>query len=444
MGKNSSVHVQSMVSVFCIRFSSGLCQLFDTTAHLFTSAVIIAALAGLWFYADAISAAHSTGAFSDLAQLANTVKAPFLKLLGILLVFLYVLLLGTPRGTVILQMAMQQAGIVNHAEETPYLIGRRVDSENNHLITLTWFPCGISLSTFEAQQDKIEAALNAYIIRQKIDRNCHYIIMDVVFGEDVQPELPAWDVSYMPQRVSQFALGVNLAGTPVITDLAKIPHILIGGSTGSGKSFLLKLILFQAVCKEYQVFIADFKGGLDYLGAWEDHCRMCLDKPTVLAALTEICEELNSRKQLFRRYGCRDIESFRQQYPENAMSLPHIIFACDEATAIFSKKQALKEEAEITKEIEAKAAYIAAQGRALGIHLILSLQRPDATVLDGQITNNIDYRICGRANQTLSKIVLDQTDAKASVPKDGNGVFMMNDGTIFQTYRINEAMLWKE
>ena len=80
----------------------------------------------------------------------------------------------------------------------------------------------------------------------------------------------------------------------------------------------------------------------------------------------------------------------------------------------------------------------------MGIHLILSLQRPDATVLDGQITNNIDYRICGRANQTLSKIVLDQTDAKTEVPKDGNGIFMMNDGTIFQTYRIDEATLWNK
>ena len=169
---------------------------------------------------------------------------------------------------------------------------------------------------------------------------------------------------------------------------------------------------------------------------------MCLDKSRVLCALKTICEELDHRKKLFREGGCRNIEEFNTRYPMDAVA--HIIFACDEATAVFSRKQALKDEAEITKEIEAKASYIAAQGRALGIHLILSLQRPDATVLDGQITNNIDYRVCGRANQTLSKIVLDQTDAKSEVPKDGNGIFLLNDGTIFQTYRIDEQYLWNE
>ena len=199
-------------------------------------------------------------------------------------------------------------------------------------------------------------------------------------------------------------------------------------------------MLYQAVRKGYEVYIADFKGGLDFLGPWENYCQMCLDKVQVLDALSSIYAELNRRKQLFRGSGCRDIEEYNGRYPMDTVA--HIIFACDEASAVFSRKQALKDEAGITKEIEAKAAYIAAQGRALGIHLVLSLQRPDATVLDGQITNNIDYRVCGRANQVLSKIVLDQTDAKTEVPKDSNGVFLLNDGTIFQSYRIDESTLW--
>lgn len=442
MDKNNDIHLKTALDISRIRFTAGIRHLFDTPVHILTSVVLMAMLIGLWLYADGVFTSYGTDVTADISRFADFVKAPIIKMLTILLAYIYVMLRGTPHGAISLQLALQQAGIFNSAEEAPFLIGRTTAPDNRFLTTLIWYSCGIPLSTFEDRRDAIEAAMNTYIVKISADRNTHHIIMQIVFGKDVQRELPPWRTDYIPQVLTQFALGVNLAGTPVIADLGKIPHILIGGSTGSGKSFLLKLVLFQAVYKDYQVFIADFKGGLDYLGPWEDHCRLCLDKAQVLDALSEIYEELNRRKQRFRESGCRDINEFNQQYRTDTVS--HIIFACDEATAVFSRKQALKEEAEVTKEIEAKAAYIAAQGRALGIHLILSLQRPDATVLDGQITNNIDYRICGRANQTLSKIVLDQTDAKTGVPKDGNGIFMMNDGTIFQTYRIDEATLWNE
>lgn len=442
MEKNNDIHLKTALDISRIRFTAGIRHLFDTPVHILTSVVLMAMLIGLLLYADGIFTSYGTDVAADISRFADSVKAPIIKMLTILLAYIYVMLRGTPHGAISLQLALRQAGIFNSTQEAPFLIGRTTSPENRFLTTLIWYSCGVPLSTFEDRRDAIEAAMNAYIVKISADRNTHHIIMQVIFGKDVQRELPPWRTDYIPQVLTQFALGVNLAGTPVIADLGKIPHILIGGSTGSGKSFLLKLVLFQAIYKDYQVFIADFKGGLDYLGPWEDHCRLCLDKAQVLDALSEIYEELNRRKQRFRENGCRDINEFNQQYRTDTVS--HIIFACDEATAVFSRKQALKEEAEITKEIEAKAAYIAAQGRALGIHLILSLQRPDATVLDGQITNNIDYRICGRANQTLSKIVLDQTDAKTEVPKDGNGIFMMNDGTIFQTYRIDEATLWNE
>ena len=442
MDKNSAIHLETTLSVSRIRFSAGICQLLDTPSHVLTSMAIAAMLVGLWLYSDGIFTTYEANAAADIARFVDTMKAPFIKLLVVLLAYLFVMLRGTPRGTIVLQMALQQAGIFNCAEESPFLIDNKTMPQNHLLHTLVWYPCGIPLAVFEDQRDKIEAALNAYIVKIYADRKTHHIIMQVVFGEDVQPELPPWHRAYIPQALTQFAMGVDLAGTPVIADLGKIPHILIGGSTGSGKSFLLKLVLFQAICKGYKIFIADFKGGLDFLEPWENYCQMCLDKSRVLCALKTICEELDHRKKLFREGGCRNIEEFNTRYPMDAVA--HIIFACDEATAVFSRKQALKDEAEITKEIEAKASYIAAQGRALGIHLILSLQRPDATVLDGQITNNIDYRVCGRANQTLSKIVLDQTDAKSEVPKDGNGIFLLNDGTIFQTYRIDEQYLWNE
>jgi len=81
---------------------------------------------------------------------------------------------------------------------------------------------------------------------------------------------------------------------------------------------------------------------------------------------------------------------------------------------------------------------IARQGRAFGIHLILATQRPDATILSGQIKNNVNCRICGRADTILSQIILDSTAAAEQIPKDARGRFLLHDGTFFQAYWFDD------
>jgi S-DNA-T family DNA segregation ATPase FtsK/SpoIIIE len=87
-------------------------------------------------------------------------------------------------------------------------------------------------------------------------------------------------------------------------------------------------------------------------------------------------------------------------------------------------------------------ASIARLGRAFGIHLILATQRPDATIISGQIKNNIDFRVCGRADNVLSQIVLDSTDAADLIPKDVSGHFLLQDGTLFQAYWFDDRLLF--
>ena len=79
-------------------------------------------------------------------------------------------------------------------------------------------------------------------------------------------------------------------------------------------------------------------------------------------------------------------------------------------------------------------ATLARLGRAFGIHLILATQRPDANILPGQIKNNMDFRVCGRAESVLSGIILDNTSAAEQIPKDARGRFITGDGTVFQAY----------
>ena len=88
--------------------------------------------------------------------------------------------------------------------------------------------------------------------------------------------------------------------------------------------------------------------------------------------------------------------------------------------------------------IEGKLSVIARQDRAFGIHLILATQRPDANILSGQIRNNIDCRVSGRAENVLSQIIFDSTAAAEQIPKDAAGRFLLHDDPIFQAFLFDE------
>lgn len=122
--------------------------------------------------------------------------------------------------------------------------------------------------------------------------------------------------------------------------------------------------------------------------------------------------------------------------------MQRIVFACDEVAELLDKTGADKARKELLAQIEACLALIARQGRAFGIHLILATQRPDANILPGQIKNNMNIRICGRADTTLSTIIGDGRAAE-QIPHDAQGRFIMEGGTVFQAYYFNEDKILK-
>lgn len=108
-----------------------------------------------------------------------------------------------------------------------------------------------------------------------------------------------------------------------------------------------------------------------------------------------------------------------------------------------TKTGADKSRKELLAQIEARLALIARQGRAFGIHLILATQRPDANILPGQIKNNMNIRICGRADTTLSTIIIGNGRAAEQIPHDAQGRFIMEDGTVFQAYYFSDDTISK-
>ena len=251
------------------------------------------------------------------------------------------------------------------------------------------------------------------------------------------PEILCWKDKYLSPESFVLVLGESLLG-PVTVNLAHIPHILLGGSTGSGKSVLLKLLLMQAMKKGASVFIADFKGGVDFPPLWHRDCRICFEEIDLLDLLTGLVAELERRKEIFRTVGCSNIDTYNKATGEN---LQRLIFACDEVAEVLDKTGADAERKKMLAQIETRLSTIARQGRAFGIHLILATQRPDAAIIPGQIRNNMDFRVCGRADSVLSSIILDNTDAADLIPKDARGRFLLHDGTIFQAYWFEESDL---
>lgn len=346
--------------------------------------------------------------------------------------------LGTPVGATNTNENLWRVGLTNHAGEAPLLLRKYKETDREGVI-MEFIPNGIPRIDWEDKKDKIETALDVHILKIEEGKNKKRMIIHTVSGNCKLPKLIYWQKQYLSDKDFELVLGQSILGK-ITVNLAKIPHILLGGSTGSGKSVLLKLLLMQSVKKGAEVYIADFKGGVDFSPVWHTKCEIIINEDSLLHILTEIVAELENRKTLLRKSGCANIGDYNKLV---GGKLKRIIFACDEVAEILDKTGLSKEAKEIVTKIEAKLSVIARQGRAFGIHLILATQRPDANILTGQIRNNIDYRVCGRADNVLSQIILDNTEAADNIPKDAQGTFITHDKIIFQGFLFDEDDCFK-
>ncbi len=361
---------------------------------------------------------------------ARNLLSVYLILAGIAVTILILM----PLGRRAVQDQMKSIGLVNHSEEVPELKRKSRDKQNPRISVWEFSSQGIPLKSWQDKQAAIETVLDVTIVNIKYGSGKSRVLLYTVPARTDLPEMIEWSDKYLSPQSFILTLGESFIGL-VTVDLVKVPHILLGGSTGSGKSVLLKLLLMQAIKKDAIVCIADFKGGVDFPPVWHNKCRMFFEEQSTLELLTALTGELERRKQLLAATGQPNIDRYNEVTGEN---LKRYIFACDEIAEMLDKTGLTKDQKEIVGKIESKLSMIARQGRAFGIHLILATQRPDANILSGQIRNNINCRICGRADNVLSQIILDSTAAADQIPKDARGRFLLHDGTVFQAYWFDD------
>ena len=381
--------------------------------------------------ADIAASTETIEYISPIAEFAaKNIFITYLIAAGILVTILIL----TPIGKRSVQDQLKSIGLINHSEAVPELKSKRKDKQNPKISIWEFTPQGIPLKVWKDKKEAIETALDITIVKMKNGSGKSRVLIHAVPAVSDLPDMIQWKDKYLSQQSFILNLGESFTG-PVTAELARVPHILLGGATGSGKSVLLKLLLMQANKKGANVCIADFKGGVDFPPVWHKECRMCFEEQSTLELLTELTEELERRKLLLKASGLPNIDHYNAVTGEN---LQRYIFACDELAEMLDKTGLTKEQKEIVVKIESRRSVIARQGRAFGIHLILATQRPDANILSGQIKNNVNCRICGRADTVLSQIILDNTSAAEQIPKDARGRFLLHDRTVFQAYWFDE------
>lgn len=428
----SSLHNRWNMRIIVIYFSNGLKRIFRKNSGRIISLLYLTACLIFWKYRYLIW--KPEGLFLNLKMFI--ISALILVIISSV-TFVTIFLIGMPFGASSISNNLHRIGFVNSVGEAPLLLSKSIDKNNSKIITLEFKTFGIPLSEWADNQDRIESALNIHIDEIYEGKNCRSVIVKCVDGENRLSDFIEWSENMLSKECFEILLGEGYSGR-VSVNIAKIPHMLIGGSTGSGKSVLLKLVLMQCVKKDAKVYIADFKGGVDFPPIWHIKCSLLTDEKTLYKVLVSITDELQNRKQILRTAGVANID----EYNRNAeKKLYRIVFACDEIAEVLDKTGLSKQQKDEILKIESELSIIARQGRAFGIHLVLATQRPDAAILNGQIRNNIDTRICGRADNVLSQIILDNTDASDKIAKSSQGRFLTNSGKIFQAYWFDENIL---
>ena len=211
-----------------------------------------------------------------------------------------------------------------------------------------------------------------------------------------------------------FALGKDISGQCVVGNIAKLPHMLIAGTTGSGKSVcmnsLILSLLYKARPDEVRLIMIDPK--MVELGVYNGiphlYVPVVTDPKKAAGALQWSVVEMLKRYRLFSEIGVRDLASYNKHCLETGeQTMPQVVIVIDELADLMLVA---------SKEVEESICRVAQMGRAAGMHLIIATQRPSADVITGLMKANIPSRIAFAVSSAMeSRIILDQAGAEKLV-----------------------------
>lgn len=214
----------------------------------------------------------------------------------------------------------------------------------------------------------------------------------------------------MQKAASKLAvsMGLDVSGEPVVVDISKMPHVLVAGTTGSGKSVLINSfissLLFRASPSEVKLILVDPKRVefTAYDGIPHLLTPVIVEPEKILSALKWSMGEMDRRYKLFAERGVRNIDSYNEL--SGFQALPYIVIVVDELSDLMMFAPV---------EVEDAIARLAQMARATGIHLVIATQRPSVNVITGLIKANIPCRIAFNVSSMIdSRVILDTPGAE--------------------------------
>lgn len=333
---------------------------------------------------------------------------------------------------------LMRGGVVNASGEAPLLVAREKAPKKSGHLMLTFQLVGVPLEKMKDMSSVIAACIGMYVVDIQDGAAPHTYIIDVV-ADNALPAMIEWTAERMPTEETKFVLGEAIDG-PVYIDVQNDPGILVAGATGSGKSIETKVILAQAILRDYFAIIADYKY-VEYSSVWAASAHIVHDDDNLLWTMEHLLERLHDRRDRFAAEGCRNIDDYNALHPDK--KLHRIMLCIDEASIALTTRVANKETKEKRSRIVDILNEIACTGRFVGICFLIALQRPSAEVLAGELRSNISTKLLGKCDNNLAMLTLDTADAAKLVPQNVPGRFYVNvdGGKLIQGYYFEEHML---
>lgn len=262
-------------------------------------------------------------------------------------------------------------------------------------------------------------------------------ITEVYLIQEDLPSFIAWSDEFMPDG-RRFAIGVSYKGKEE-WNAAALGHGLIAGSTGSGKTALLRCIIHQAILKRWNVQVLDFKGGGDYASVEREAFKyhdledgygpfIITDPKEARDLLLALTIEVKRRLGCLKEAGVSNIDEYKRE-----QFIPWLI-VIDEAAEILDLRPKDKTEKELYADIDQYLRTLARMSRAAGVHILMGFIRPSSDLLDGQVKNNLLWRACGYfADPAAARIVLDN-DRATELPPEIKGRFVVGEDEVQAYY----------
>ncbi len=269
---------------------------------------------------------------------------------------------------------------------------------------------GVKVSAIKALSDNIQLALAAQSVRIEAPIPGKSAVGIEVPNSAVSVVAIREILDYLPKGEGKLSIGFgkDITGRPIVADLGRMPHLLVAGATGAGKSVCLNVIITSllATCTpdRLQLLLIDPKrvelfeyNGIPHL------IRDCIVDPKLAAgALYELTKEMDTRYERFAQAGVRKIEEYNAENPDDRM--PYIVVVIDELADLMLVAPT---------RVETSICRIAQLARATGIHLVVATQRPSVDVITGLIKANIPSRIAfAVSSQVDSRTILDMAGAE--------------------------------